>query len=65
MKNPINEQELRAQIIDLEERLMDMIEVSSKYEELPVVAFKLESNLVLFLPNSFFFKQFYDNHFVK
>ena len=42
MKSPINEHELRANIIDLEERLMDMIEVSSKYEELPFIAFELE-----------------------
>ena len=38
----MNEQELRVHIIDLEERLMDMIEVSSKYEELPFIAFELE-----------------------
>ncbi len=42
MKSPINEHELRAHILDLEERLMDMIEVSSKYEELPLIAFELE-----------------------
>ena len=43
----MNEQELRALIIDLEERLMDMIEISSKYDELPVIAFELEINEIL------------------
>ena len=47
MKNPMNEQELKANIIDLEERLMDMIEVSSKYDELPVIAFELEISEIL------------------
>ena len=34
-------------IIELEDKLMDIIEISSKYENLPVPVFELEINSIL------------------
>lgn len=33
---------IRTQIIELEDKLMDLIELSSKYESIPVPVFELE-----------------------
>ncbi len=38
---------IKTKIIELEEMLMDVIEVSSKYEKIPVPVFEQEMNSIL------------------
>ena len=38
---------IRVRIIELEEKLMDLIELSSKYEDIPVLVFEFEMNSIL------------------
>jgi len=38
---------IRIRILELEDKLMDSIEISSKYENIPVPVFELEMNAIL------------------
>jgi len=38
---------IRARIIELEDKFMDLIEISSKYENIPISVFEFEMNAIL------------------
>ncbi len=47
MKEKQNDNVIRSKILDLEDKVMDLILISNKYENIPVPVFELEMNAIL------------------
>jgi len=47
MEEKQNNQVIKTKILELEEKLMDVIEISSRYEKIPVPVFEQEMDSIL------------------